>query len=125
MPNTLAQTRLTRFPVVELPAPGTSYNPTHQDHQSLLREALEQEFRRKKKEEKVERWYNGLGNMNHVERQVCMSITPAYHLRHHFPRPMYVRIHNRRLGKNMKRVDLNTTFLDWCSLEIAIDVTFI
>ncbi|XP_066426776.1 ribosome biogenesis protein NOP53 [Molothrus aeneus] len=49
------QARPSPLPPVEVIAQGGSYNPPFQEHQDLLRKALEVELRRRREEEKVER----------------------------------------------------------------------
>ncbi|KAM7004091.1 ribosome biogenesis protein NOP53 [Passerculus sandwichensis] len=49
------QARPSPLPPVEVIGQGGSYNPPFQEHQELLRKALEVELRRKREEEKVER----------------------------------------------------------------------
>ncbi|CAG0898866.1 unnamed protein product [Darwinula stevensoni] len=45
----------TVLPSVELPLPGTSYNPSFEEHQELLQKALEVEIKKEKKLQKIER----------------------------------------------------------------------
>lgn len=54
--------KTTTLPAVEVPHPGTSYNPTFEDHQALLQKACEREAKEMKKEAKIRRQ---LGPMTH------------------------------------------------------------
>lgn len=42
-------------PAVEVPHPGTSYNPSYKDHQALLKEIVDQEVKVIKEEEHINR----------------------------------------------------------------------
>jgi len=41
------------LPAIEVPLPGTSYNPTYHEHQELLQKALTVEVEKEKKEKKI------------------------------------------------------------------------
>ena len=47
--------KTTALPAIELPHPGTSYNPTFEDHQALVKKACEVEVKELDKEAKIRR----------------------------------------------------------------------
>jgi len=44
-----------KLPAIEKPLPGTSYNPTYDDHQNFLRKAVDVEIEKEQKELKLQR----------------------------------------------------------------------
>jgi len=49
-----------KLPAIEKPLPGVSYNPTYDDHQELLRKAVEVELEKERKELKLQKNYQYL-----------------------------------------------------------------
>jgi hypothetical protein len=70
LPKTLANRSATLFSAVEVAHPGASYNPSVDQHQTLLEEAAKQREQEMKKVKKVRRWMNGLSSLNQYEREV-------------------------------------------------------
>jgi nucleolar protein 53 len=69
LPKTLANRSATLFSAVEVAHPGASYNPSVDQHQTLLEEAAKQREQEMKKVKKVRRWMNGLSSLNQYERE--------------------------------------------------------
>ncbi|XP_071793982.1 ribosome biogenesis protein NOP53-like isoform X1 [Asterias amurensis] len=51
------QDKPSKFPAVEIIAPGASYNPSLEDHQDLVNATYEIELKKQKAEEKLDRWH--------------------------------------------------------------------
>ncbi|XP_022089127.1 ribosome biogenesis protein NOP53-like isoform X2 [Acanthaster planci] len=51
------QDKPSKLPAVEIVAPGASYNPSLEDHQALINATYEEELKKQKDEDRLERWH--------------------------------------------------------------------
>lgn len=71
-PPTMSK-KTTALPAVEVPHPGSSYNPTFDDHQELLRKACEVEVKELKQEAKTRRRLGPmLAKVPLARKEVCL-----------------------------------------------------
>ena len=63
---------------MEVAAGGASYNPSFGDHQDLLRVAVAEAEVKEKEEGRVERWYKGVPQLGHLQREVFPSLHSAH-----------------------------------------------
>jgi len=66
VPNHIVK-KPSKLPAIEKPLPGTSYNPTYDDHQNLLRKAVDVELEKERKELKLQKKLPTLLTQNAAE----------------------------------------------------------